>query len=112
MDKEKPYRETGLTLPMLAHMIQVSPHHLSQVINEKLNKSFFDFVNEYRVDDAKKAMTGPDAGRFSILGIAMDAGFNSKSAFYTAFKKHTGITPSRFKELTKRPAIASSPDLQ
>ena len=97
MENEKPYLETGLTLPMLSHMIDVSPHHLSQVLNAKLNKTFFDFVNEYRVAEAKKALVSPEADRFSILGIAMDAGFNSKNAFYSAFKKSTGMTPSQFK---------------
>ncbi len=98
MEKEKPHLEMGLTLPMLSKMLDVSPNHLSQVINGKLNKSFFDFVNRYRVEETKKALISPEADRFSILGIAMDAGFNSKSSFYTAFKKHTGVTPSQFKE--------------
>ena len=88
----------GLTLPMLSRMIDVSPHYLSQVINEKLNKSFFDYINEYRVQETKEALTSSKSERFSILGIAMDAGFNSKSAFYNAFKRHTGMTPSQFKE--------------
>jgi len=98
MEKEKPYLEMGLTLPMLSRMVDVSPHHLSQVVNEKLDKSFFDFINEYRVQETKKALFSSKAERFSILGIAMDAGFNSKSAFYHAFKRHTGMTPSQFKE--------------
>ncbi len=110
METEKPYLETGLTLTMLSNMLDVSSHHLSQVINENVGKSFFDFVNGYRVEDAKRAITAPGADRFSILGIAMDAGFNSKSAFYTAFKKHTGMTPTRFKELAKRPDEAPLPD--
>jgi AraC-like DNA-binding protein len=100
MEKDKPYLEMGLTLPMIAKMLDISQHHLSQVINEKLGKSFFDFINEYRVQETKKALFSSKAERFSILGIAMDAGFNSKSAFYTAFKKHTGMTPSQFKEHT------------
>lgn len=98
MEKEKPHLEMGLTLPMLSKMLEVSPNHLSQVINGKLSKSFFDFVNRYRVEETKKALISPESDRFSILGIAMDAGFNSKSSFYTAFKKHTGMTPSQFKE--------------
>ncbi|HWR72051.1 MAG TPA: helix-turn-helix domain-containing protein [Nitrospirota bacterium] len=98
MEQEKPHLEMGLTLPMLSKMLAVSPNHLSQVINGKLNKSFFDFVNMYRVEETKKALVSPGSGRFSILGIALDAGFNSKSSFYSAFKKHTGMTPSQFKE--------------
>jgi AraC-like DNA-binding protein len=98
MEKEKPFLEMGLTLPTLSNMLDVSPHHLSQVINGRLKKSFFDLVNEYRVQEAKRALVSPESRQFNILGIAMDVGFNSKSAFYTAFKKHTGMTPSRFKE--------------
>ena len=98
MEKEKPYFEMELTLPMLSNMLNVSPNHLSQVINGKLNKSFFDFVNAYRVEETKKSLISPESDRFSILGIAMDAGFNSKSAFYSAFKKQTGMTPSQFKQ--------------
>jgi len=103
MEQEHPYRETSLTLTMLSNMLDAFPHHLSQVINEKLGKSFFDFVNEYRVQETKKALASPESSRFSVLGIALDAGFNSKSAFYTAFKKHTGMTPTQFKDRLDRP---------
>ena len=98
MRQKKPHLDMTLTLPMLSKMLDVTPNHLSQVINEKLHKNFFDFVNTYRIDEAKAALNSPKANRFSILGIAMDSGFNSKSTFYTAFKKHTGMTPSQFKE--------------
>lgn len=105
MEKEKPHLEMGLTLPMLSKMLDVSSHHLSQVMNSKLNKTFFDYINEYRVLEAEKMLTAPESERFSILGIAMDAGFNSKSAFYTAFKKHTGMTPTQFKDQIKSSEI-------
>ena len=97
MEKEKPYLEMGLTLAVLAGKLFVSSNHLSQVINEKLNKSFFDFVNGYRVEEAKRLLVSPLSSRLSILGIGMEAGFSSKSAFYTSFKKLTGMTPSKFK---------------
>ncbi len=103
MKKKKPYLEMELTLPMLSNMLDVSSHHLSQVINGKLGKSFFDFVNEYRVQETQKALCSPESGRFSILGIAMDAGFNSKNAFYSAFKKNTGMTPSQYRKNQKGP---------
>jgi AraC-like DNA-binding protein len=99
----KPYLELGFTLALLADKLDISPLHLSQVINENLGKSYFDFVNEYRVQETKKVLTSPEAERFSILGIALDAGFNSKSAFYTAFKKHAGMTPTQFKDRLARP---------
>ena len=103
MEHERPYRESSLTLTMLSNMLDASPHHISQVINEKLGKSFFDFVNEYRVQETKNALVSPESNRFSVLGIALDAGFNSKSAFYTAFKKHTGMTPTQFKDRFTHP---------
>jgi AraC-like DNA-binding protein len=103
MEQERPYRDPSLTLTMLSNMLDASPHHVSQVINEKLEKSFFDFVNEYRVQETKKALASPESSRFSVLGIALDAGFNSKSAFYTAFKKHAGMTPTQFKDRLARP---------
>lgn len=98
MGKEKPYLEMELTLPELSNRLSLSPNHLSQVINGELKKSFFDFVNEYRVEEAKKLLLSPEFRHFSILGVAMEAGFNSKNAFYSAFKKFTGMTPSKFRE--------------
>lgn len=98
MENEKPFLETGLTLTGLAGLLSISPNHLSQVINDKLGRSFFEFVNEYRVEEAKRLLVSPLVNRFSVLGIGMESGFSSKSAFYNAFKKQTGMTPSRFKE--------------
>jgi AraC-like DNA-binding protein len=67
-----------------------------------MNKSFFDFVNEYRVQEAKRLLCSPQSDHLSILGIALDAGFNSKSAFYTAFGKYAGITPSEYRKQLRR----------
>ena len=94
----KPYLKPELTLMELAAKLSVSPHNLSQVFNCEIKKSFFDFVNEYRVGEAKKLLSSPDYAHYSIFGIALDAGFNSKSAFYTAFGKHAGTTPSEFRK--------------
>ena len=98
MDSIKPYLKPELTLMELAAKLSVSPHNLSQVFNCEIKKSFFDFVNEYRVGEAKKLLSSPQYGHYSIFGIALDAGFNSKSAFYTAFGKHTGTTPLEFRK--------------
>jgi AraC-like DNA-binding protein len=98
MDSEKPYLNPELTLMELAAKLAISPHNLSQVFNCEIKKSFFDFVNEYRVGEAKKLLNSSQYGHYSILGIALEAGFNSKSAFYTAFGKHAGMTPSEFKK--------------
>jgi AraC-like DNA-binding protein len=98
MALEKPFVDEDLTLHSLAEQLGVSPNHLSQVINGRLNRSFFDLVNEYRVREAIRLLAAPESARLSILGIALDSGFKSKSAFYTAFRKHTGVTPTRYKE--------------
>ena len=98
MNSLKPYLNPELTLMELAAKLSVSPHNLSQVFNCEIKKSFFDFVNEYRVGEAKKLLTSPQYSHYSILGIALEAGFNSKSAFYTAFGKHAGTTPSEFRK--------------
>jgi AraC-like DNA-binding protein len=98
MESKKPFLEPELTLAELADKLSLSPHHLSQVFNREMKKSFFDFVNEYRVREAKKLLSSPQYGHYSIFGIALDAGFNSKSAFYTAFGKYAGTTPSEFRK--------------
>ena len=102
MNKERPYLESQLTLPQLAQQLGISPNYLSQVINEQLQKNFFDFINEYRVAEAKSKLTAGSTTKGSIADVAYDSGFNSKSAFYTAFKKHVGMTPSEFRASESR----------
>ena len=98
MDKEKPYLDSELTLKDLAERISVSPRNLSFAINDRLKQNFFDFVNRYRVEEAKRLLAKPESQRFTILGIAFDAGFNSKSSFNLVFKKIAKMTPSQFQE--------------
>jgi AraC-like DNA-binding protein len=102
MNKERPYLESQLTLPQLAQQLGISPNYLSQVINEQLQKNFFDFINEYRVAEAKSKLIADSTRKSSIADVAYDSGFNSKSAFYTAFKKHVGMTPSEFRASESR----------
>ncbi|TAL60301.1 MAG: AraC family transcriptional regulator, partial [Bacteroidetes bacterium] len=100
MELSRPYLNPDLTLPQLAVEIGISTHLLSQVINEHFKLNFFDFVNQYRVEVFKERIVNPKYGNFSILGIAFECGFNSKSAFNRIFKKYTGLTPSHYKETT------------
>jgi AraC-like DNA-binding protein len=102
MDSAKPYLKPELTLMELAANLSISPHNLSQVFNCVIKKNFFDFVNEYRVKETKKLLSSPQYSHYSIFGIALDAGFNSKSAFYTAFGKHAGMPPAEFRKLQKQ----------
>lgn len=96
METEKPYLEPKLTLSSLADELEISANHLSQVINQCEEKNFFDFVNSYRVKEYKERATDPAYQNFSILAIALDSGFNSKSSFNQVFKKFTGKTPSQY----------------
>lgn len=97
-EEERPYLQPELTLADVSDALKISPKALSQVINEKLGKNFLDFVNGYRVEIAKSMLIDPDRRHLSVLGVALDAGFNSKSAFYKAFKQKTGTTPTAFRK--------------
>lgn len=97
MEKEQPYLKNDLTLPDLAAQATTTPNYLSQVINEQLKMSFFDYVNSHRIEAAKKLLITPLPHTRTILDVAMASAFNSKSAFYSAFKKNMGITPAEFK---------------
>lgn len=98
MNSTKPFLNPELTLSQLANELDISSHVLSQVINKKFRLNFFDFINNYRVEEFKLRSTDSRYNSFSILGIAMDCGFNSKSAFNRIFKQKTGLTPSEFKK--------------
>jgi AraC-like DNA-binding protein len=100
MESEKPYTDGELTLPKLAALLSISTHHLSQIINERVGQNFSDFVNTYRVEEAKRKLVDPATSHYSLLAIAEEVGFNSKSAFNTAFKKQSGMTPSEFRRAT------------
>ena len=99
MEKERPYTDGDLTLQKLAKTLAISPHHLSQMINEQLNQNFFDFINYHRIEEAKRMLGDPAKKHCSILAISEEVGFNSKSAFNAAFKKHTHMTPSEFRKV-------------
>ena len=96
MDTSKPYLEPKLSLSNLADDLNISVNHLSQVINQYEEKNFFDFVNSYRVKEFKERVHDPANKNYSILAVALDSGFNSKSSFNQVFKKITGKTPSQY----------------
>lgn len=98
MEIEKPFTDGELTLQKLAEKLSIPAPHLSQTINERLNQSFSDFINSYRVEEVKKMFLDPAKKHYSILAIAEEAGFNSKSSFNAVFKKHTNKTPSEFRK--------------
>ncbi|MCP4213752.1 MAG: helix-turn-helix domain-containing protein [bacterium] len=98
MELENAYLDENLTLETLAAKVSISPRDLSQLINEQLNKNFRDYVNQYRVDEAIVLLRDSDRNQLNILEIAFKVGFNTHDAFYRAFKKYTGKTPSQFKK--------------
>lgn len=98
LNEDKVYEDAELTLMKLAEKLSVYPHTLSQIINEKLGKNFNDLINSYRIEAVKKRLQDPREAKRSVLEIAFDCGFNSKTSFNRAFKKLTGKTPSFFKQ--------------
>ncbi len=98
IEKEKPYTDSELTLSQLADMLSISPHNLSEVINTQLQQNFFDFVNQFRLEKVKKDLADPAKGHLTLLAIAFEAGFNSKSSFNSIFKKQTNLTPSEYRK--------------
>jgi len=77
--------------------LEIPAHHLTQALNEYLNKNFYTLVNEHRIEEAKQMLRNPRYNHLTVLAIAHDAGFNSKSSFNMTFKKWVGVTPSEFR---------------
>jgi AraC-like DNA-binding protein len=98
MESKKPYLNPSLSIGNLAQEIKINSRELSILINQNLNKHFFDFVNEYRIEDAKNILNKPSKKELTVLEILYEVGFNSKSSFNTAFKKHTGTTPTQYRK--------------
>jgi AraC-like DNA-binding protein len=98
MEKDQPWRQSELTLAELADLLSTTPHKLSEVINAQLGATFYDFVNGYRVREVQRRIAAGEAKRLTILSLALDAGFASKSTFNVVFKKHTSQTPSDYRQ--------------
>jgi len=98
MENQKPYLEPELTLDQLAAQLSIKPTILSQVINDALHQNFFDFVNRYRIEEARRMLTNPADKKITVLEVLYRVGFNSKSSFNLLFKRYTGQTPKEFKK--------------
>jgi len=98
MLSDKPFLDPEFTISQFSNQLNIPSNHVSQIINEKLNINFLDFVNKYRVEEAKTKLKDEKMNHYTIVTIAFDSGFNSKTAFYSAFKKHVGSTPSQYRK--------------
>ncbi|MEM6362007.1 MAG: helix-turn-helix domain-containing protein [Bacteroidota bacterium] len=98
MREKKVYRNPHLSLASAADMLGISASYLSSMVNAIRQESFIDFINGYRVKEAKTNLRSQHYKRYTILSIGLEAGFNSKSTFYKAFKKCTGMSPSSYRE--------------
>ena len=96
METEMLFLELELTLVDLAERLDVHPNYLSQVINEKENVNFYDYINRLRIEEFKQKIVMPENQKFTFIALAHDCGFNSKSAFNRFFKKIEGISPSEY----------------
>jgi len=96
MREERPYLDSSLRLQDLAEKLSLSNHYISQVINDLDGKNFADFVNEYRIEEAKRLLLETTGKK--IIHVAYDSGFNNKASFNNAFKRFTGMAPSEFRE--------------
>jgi AraC-like DNA-binding protein len=104
MEKEKPYLTPSISLKDLARKLKVPARQLSQSIHSCLQCNFYDLINRYRIDEAKRRIGETSSPQPSILAVGYDVGFNSKSVFNTSFKKHVGMTPREFRSHYSSPS--------
>jgi AraC-like DNA-binding protein len=104
---EKPHLDSTLSLPKLAAQLRISPHHLSQLLNDRLGQTFFDWLAMYRVAEAQRLLTDPTTAHLKIDDIAERVGYNATSAFHTAFKRITSQTPAQFRDANRSAAGSS-----
>jgi AraC-like DNA-binding protein len=97
MENEKLYRNNMVSQSQVSKKLLIPVHHISQVINEKLNKSFFEFIAMYRIKEAEQILSNPEKSHLTVEEIAEEVGYISKSAFNKTFKKITGKTPSEYR---------------
>ncbi|MEZ0486298.1 helix-turn-helix transcriptional regulator [Fibrella aquatica] len=96
MKRQKPYTNPNLTLAELALRLHMPPHVLSKMLNEEYQKNFFDFINYHRIEELKSRLNDPRFRSYTVLSMAYEVGFNSKTAFNRSFKKLTNQTPSEY----------------
>ncbi|MCQ3830919.1 helix-turn-helix transcriptional regulator [Microbulbifer elongatus] len=98
METEKPYLEPSLTLEQLAGKLDVPKRSVSNTINRHFERNFFEFVNQYRIEEAKTKLSDPDCVDLTVMDILLDSGFNTKATFNAFFKKLVGMTPTEYRK--------------
>ena len=98
---ERIYLDPTLDRVQVAEMLGISPNYISQIVNTITGDNFSTYVNRYRVEAVKAMITDAEFDNYSLLAIGLEAGFSSKTTFYTAFKKLTGMTPNRYRKAYK-----------
>jgi YesN/AraC family two-component response regulator len=93
--------DSKLSLTSLAEKLEIPKQYISEILNIHMDTNFQDFVNGYRIDAFLERLNDPKYSNYSLLGIANDVGFSSKSNFYATFKKHKGITPTEYRKSLK-----------
>ena len=96
MSSEHPYLDANLTLARVAEELKIPPHRLSQLLNDNMGKNFANYLNSFRVTAAQKKLK--EGTNYTLEALGYDCGFNSKSTFYTAFKRHAGLTPAQYQK--------------
>ena len=96
VEKEKPYINPDLKMGDLASALDTSSHSLSYLLNQYLNQSYYDFINEYRVTQFKKMVADSQYSRYTLTALAELCGFSSRASFFRSFKKSTGVTPNEY----------------
>ncbi len=98
METEKPHLIPSITINELSEKLSIPAKHLSQLVNEQFRQNFFDFINSYRIEEAKRYLVKKSRHSLNISQILYEVGFNSKAAFNQAFSKHVGMSPKEFRK--------------
>jgi len=98
MEEEQPYLDESLTLSDLASKIDLTDKRLSELLNKHLDTNFYDFVNGYRVEAFKQMVVDGSYAHLTLLALAYESGFKSKTSFNRVFKQRTGMSPSEYKK--------------
>jgi AraC-like DNA-binding protein len=105
MEQQQLYRQSELSLPGLAAALNISVHHLSELLNVHVGKSFYELLNEYRLAQVCRMLSDP-ACQLRVLDIAFEAGFNNKNSFNRVFKEHLNLTPTQYRVAALKPQAA------